>query len=49
MLKLVGINPIGTRAVTSTDVANLQASTYYVDVHSSLHPEGEIRGQIVPR
>lgn len=48
-LTLVGINPIGTRAVTSTDVTNLQTSMYYVDVHSSLHPEGEIRGQIVPR
>jgi hypothetical protein len=48
-LTLVGTNPTGTQAVTASDLTNLQASRYYVDIHSSLHPEGEIRGQIVPR
>jgi hypothetical protein len=48
-LTVVGMNPIGTLPVTVADVTNLMASTYYVDIHSSLHPEGEIRGQIMPR
>jgi hypothetical protein len=48
-LTVVGVNPIGTLPVSATDLTNLMASLYYVDVHSSLHPEGEIRGQIVPR
>jgi hypothetical protein len=48
-LTLVGTNPTGTLAVSATDVTNLQASRYHVDIHSSLHPEGEIRGQILPR
>jgi len=48
-LTVVGTNPIGTLAVTATDVTNLKTSSYYLDIHSSLHPEGEIRGQVTPR
>jgi hypothetical protein len=48
-LTLIGLNPSGTWAVTLTDVDNLRASLYYLDIRSTAHPSGEIRGQITPR
>ena len=42
-------NPIsGTLTLTETHVADLLAGDYYVNVHTSDHPTGEIRGQIYP-
>lgn len=34
--------------ITDADVANLVAGNWYVNVHSTLYPGGEIRGQFVP-
>jgi hypothetical protein len=34
--------------LTSAQVATLNASGYYINVHSAAFPNGEIRGQIVP-
>lgn len=35
-----------TRALTSTEEAQLLAGKWYVNVHSSIYPTGEIRGNI---
>lgn len=35
--------------LSATDVANLLAGDLYVNIHSPLHPSGEVRGQIVER
>ncbi len=32
--------------ITATDVANLNAGLFYVNVHSTTYPGGEIRGQL---
>lgn len=34
-------------ALTPVDVANLKAGLLYVNVHTDLHPGGEIRGQLI--
>lgn len=34
--------------ITDEDVMNLRAGNWYVNVHSTLYPGGEIRGQFVP-
>jgi hypothetical protein len=39
----------GTQAVTATDVERLNASGYYVNVHTAANAGGEIRGQITRR
>ncbi|HWQ13225.1 MAG TPA: CHRD domain-containing protein [Roseiflexaceae bacterium] len=42
-------NPMtGTLTLTLTDTAELLAGEFYVNVHSTLHEGGEIRGQILP-
>jgi hypothetical protein len=38
-----------TPVLGATDIANLRASGLYVDIDSAANPNGEIRGQIVPR
>jgi hypothetical protein len=35
--------------MTSTNIAQLLAGEYYVNIHAGGRPEGEIRGQILPR
>jgi hypothetical protein len=35
-------------ALTPTDVTNLKAGLLYVNVHTDLHPGGELRGQLLP-
>jgi hypothetical protein len=37
-----------TAAMTSAQFSTLQADGLYVNVHTAAHPNGEIRGQIVP-
>jgi hypothetical protein len=37
----------GTLTLSPTQVADLQAGVYYINVHTSQHPTGEARGQIV--
>ena len=37
-----------TQPLTPQAVADLKAGLLYINVHSSLYPAGEIRGQIVP-
>ena len=36
----------GTTTVTATQIANLKARKFYVNVHTARNPAGEIRGQI---
>jgi len=38
---------LGATYVTDVDEAQILAGNYYVDVHTALHPDGEVRGQIV--
>jgi hypothetical protein len=37
-----------TAAMTASQFATMQTDGFYVNVHTSAHPNGEIRGQIVP-
>jgi hypothetical protein len=37
-----------TFAVTATQVGQLKSGLLYINIHSSAHPGGEIRGQILP-
>ena len=45
--------PLGSPAsfsqvISEVDVSNLRGGNWYVNLHSSLYPGGEIRGQFVP-
>jgi hypothetical protein len=43
----VGMQPItGEKTVTPQQVADLAAGRWYVNVHTPMHPAGEIRGQL---
>lgn len=43
-------NPVKGEAVLSEELASMLTSgRLYVNVHSTAHPSGEIRGQVVPR
>ncbi|MET0543587.1 MAG: CHRD domain-containing protein [Variovorax sp.] len=43
-------NPIkGEATLTEAQAAELLAGRWYVNVHTSAHPGGEIRGQVTPR
>lgn len=42
-------NPIvGSASLTATQVDQLLAGLWYVNIHTPLHPGGEIRGQVMP-
>ncbi len=51
VLPVGGSNPIGpiigSANLTDVQIEGLQANKWYVDVHTSAYPVGEIRGQIV--
>jgi hypothetical protein len=36
-----------TRVLTAAEIADLRAGLWYVNVHSALHPGGEVRGQVL--
>jgi hypothetical protein len=38
----------GAAPITSDQAAQLLAGLWYVNVHSSNYPDGEIRGQVIP-
>ena len=40
--------PAGTGTLTDAQIARLQAGGYYVNVHTTLNPAGEIRAQLTP-
>ncbi len=48
----LGNNPTspikGSATLTDQQVADLEAGKYYVNVHTSANPGGEIRGQLMP-
>jgi hypothetical protein len=39
---------IGNTVINDTQEADLLAGLWYVNIHSSVFPGGEIRGQVVP-
>ncbi len=41
-------NLSGSGMISSQQAADLQAGLWYVNLHTSLNPSGEIRGQVVP-
>lgn len=42
-----GASPGNIFSVTSGQVADLQAGNWYIDIHTSVFPGGEIRGQFI--
>ena len=44
----VGSPKIGSSIITATQAIDVQNNLWYVNIHSSLHPGGQIRGQVVP-
>lgn len=39
----------GSVTLTDAQITDLEAGKYYVNVHTAAHPDGEIRGQVLPR
>jgi hypothetical protein len=44
----LGSPKIGQSAITDAQEADIMAGLWYVNIHSSMYPGGEIRGQVVP-
>ncbi|MCH7813065.1 MAG: CHRD domain-containing protein [Planctomycetes bacterium] len=44
----VGSPAIGNAILNATQNADLQAGLWYVNIHTTVYPGGEIRGQVVP-
>ena len=38
----------GTAFISPLQAADLQAGLWYVNLHTAVHPGGEIRGQVIP-
>jgi hypothetical protein len=38
----------GQATLTDSQIADLQAGLWYVNVHTAQYPKGEIRGQVIP-
>lgn len=38
---------VGSSVISETDLADLLAGNWYINVHSEAHPPGEIRGQVI--
>jgi hypothetical protein len=43
-----GTTKRGTQVLTDTDISELKSGLWYVNIHSTVAPGGEIRGQIYP-
>jgi hypothetical protein len=39
----------GMTTLTDSQIADLEAGQWYVNVHTAAHPGGEIRGQVLPQ
>lgn len=39
---------VGKATLSSTEAKEFEAGDWYINVHTKDHPEGEIRGQVVP-
>ena len=37
----------GSADITESQISDLKAGKYYVNVHTAMFPDGEIRGQLV--
>jgi hypothetical protein len=44
----VGSPKIGNAVITATQAIDVQNHLWYVNIHSTLYPAGQIRGQVVP-
>ena len=38
----------GSSPITAEQMADLDAGNYYINIHTEAHPDGEIRGQVMP-
>jgi glucose/arabinose dehydrogenase/plastocyanin len=43
-----GTHKVGSAALTASDAADLLLGRWYANVHSTINPNGEIRGQVMP-
>jgi hypothetical protein len=48
-LEPFGTTMTGSAAVTPAMVADLEGGLWYINVHSTVYPDGEIRGQLAPQ
>ncbi|HUU85283.1 MAG TPA: CHRD domain-containing protein [Phycisphaerae bacterium] len=44
----LGSPKVGSATLTEQQVADLLAGLWYVNIHTDIHPPGEIRGQVMP-
>jgi hypothetical protein len=48
-LTINGMMMSGDRAISPTELADLEAGNWYVEVQTAVHPAGELRGQFERR